>query len=152
MKKLRLFDLLFVLSIIVFLILAHFVPQPQTQIPPNAPAHNGIMGVVLEGIYNYVYATNRVHTELVYYLDTVHNGTIRLIFYCPHVTTVVEQTWNDWTFCDKPGDVPFENGERIWVKGTLIEPTMWYLPSDHYEPAFNFTGDLYVFQQGNLSA
>lgn len=152
MKRIRLFDILFVISIMLLLVLPHFVPLSQPEIPPNAPVHNGIMGVTIEGIYHYVYASNGLHTELVYYLDTELNGTIRLIFYCSLVTTVAEQTWNGWTLCDKPSDVAFENGDRIWVKGTLIQPSMWYASSEHYEPAFNFTGDLYVFNQGSLSA
>ena len=152
MKRLRVFDFLFVHSIIAFLVLAHVIPSQEPQIPTNAPVHSGTMGVVFEGVYHYVYATNGVHTELVYYLGTERNGTIRLIFYCSHVTTVVEQTWNDWTFCDKSSDVAFENGDPLWVKGTLIEPSMWYPSSERYEPVFNFTGDLYVFNQGSLSA
>jgi len=69
-------------------------------------------------------------SEVVFYLTT-ENATIQLVFYCGA------------GYCYSAQQLPFHDGDRIYVKGTLLLPSDW--PTNKYQPALRFFGDLYVF-------
>ena len=74
--------------------------------------------------------------ELVFYLDTDSRLVVRLIFYCGA------------GYCSRADELPFRDGARIYVKGTLIEPSQW--PTSRFEPTLQFKSELYVFQYTTL--
>jgi len=69
-------------------------------------------------------------SEGVFYLTT-ENATVQLVFYCGA------------GYCSSAQQLPFHDGDRIDVKGTLLQPSDW--PTKEYEPTLRFFGDLYVF-------
>lgn len=113
--------------------------------PPTRPfhsptaTHTGYFSVSYTGVYHYVIAQPLcgksfppcwVPSEIVFYLTT-ENATIRLLFYCGQ------------DYCSSSQQLPFHDGEGIYVKGTLLQPSDW--PTSKYQPALEFIGDLYVF-------
>ena len=101
--------------------------------------HTGYFAVSYTGVYHYVTAEPLCSmsfppcwtpSEVVFYLTT-ENETVRLVFYCGP------------DYCYNPQQLPFHDGDRIYVKGTLIQPSDW--PTSKYQPALQFIGDIYVF-------
>lgn len=102
--------------------------------------HTGYFSVSYTGVYHYVTAEPLCSmnfppcwtpSEVVFYLTT-ENETVRLVFYC------------GLDYCYSAQQLPFHDGERIYVKGTLIQPSDW--PTSKYQPALQFIADLYVFK------
>jgi hypothetical protein len=102
--------------------------------------HTGYFSASYTGVYHYVEAQPLcsknfppcwVPSEVVFYLTT-ENETVRLIFYCSA------------GFCYSAQQLPFHEGDRIYVKGTLLQPSDW--PTNKYQPTLEFVGDLYVFK------
>lgn len=102
--------------------------------------HTGYFSVSYTGVYHYVNAEPLCSmsfppcwtpSEVVFYLTT-ENETVRLVFYC------------GLDYCYGAQQLPFHNGDRIYVKGTLIQPSDW--PTNKYHPALQFIADLYVFK------
>jgi hypothetical protein len=83
--------------------------------------------------------------ETVFYLQT-DNSLIQLIFTCqvlaPNGVYYPE-------YCTSTSQLNFTEGERIQVRGTLIEPSMWRPGLS--TPKLVFEADLYVFQSKILS-
>ena len=107
--------------------------------------HTEYLSVGYTGVYHYVDAQPLcaetfppcfVGSEDVFYLTT-GNGTIQLVFYCgvglPQMLS----------YCYTAQQLPFHDGDRIYVKGTLLQPSEW--PTNEYQPTLRFFGDLYVF-------
>ena len=100
----------------------------------------GYLSVGYTGVYHYVDAQPLCartfppclvpSSEVVFYLTT-ENATIQLIFYCAA------------GYCYSAQQLPFHDGDRIYVKGTLLQPSEW--PTNEYQPTLRFFGDLYVF-------
>lgn len=102
--------------------------------------HTGYFSVSYTGVYHYVTAEPLcsmsfppcwVPSEVVFYLTT-ENETVRLVFYC------------GLDYCYSAQQLPFHDGDRIYVKGTLIQPSDW--PTNKYQPTLQFIADLYVFK------
>ena len=102
--------------------------------------HTGYFSVSYTGVYHYVEAQPLcsknfppcwVPSEVVWYLTT-ENETVRLIFYC------------GVGYCYGAQELPFHDGDRIHVEGTLIQPSDW--ATSEYQPALQFIADLYVFK------
>ena len=113
----------------------------ESTIPSQSPTatHTGYVGVSYTGVYHYVTAQPLCShnffpcwtpSETVFYLTT-ENETVRLIFYC------------GLDYCYSAQQLPFHDGDRIYVKGTLLQPSDW--PTNKYQPPLQFIGDLYVF-------
>lgn len=113
--------------------------------PPTVPfhsptaTHTGYFSVSYTGVYHYVtvqplcsqsWPQCWVPSETVFYL-TSENATVRLVFYCGQ------------DFCSSAQQLPFHEGDRVYMKGTLLQPSEW--PTSNYHPALQFIGDLYVF-------
>jgi len=106
----------------------------------------GYLSVGYTGIYHYVDAQPLCaqsfspclvpSSEVVFYLTT-ENATIQLIFYCAA------------GYCYSAQQIPFKDGDRIYVKGTLLQPSDW--PTNRYQPTLRFFGDLYVFNGLNYT-
>jgi hypothetical protein len=101
--------------------------------------HTEYLSVGYSGVYHYVDAQPLcaqtfplcfVGSEDVFYLTT-QNATIQLVFYCGA------------GYCYSAQQLPFNDGDRIYVKGTLLQPSDW--PTNEYHPTLRFFGDLYVF-------
>jgi hypothetical protein len=102
--------------------------------------HTGYFAVGYTGVYHYVDAQPFCaqsfppclvpSSEVVFYLTT-ENATIQLVFYCGA------------DYCYSAQQLPFKDGDRIYVKGTLLRPSEW--PTNEYQPTLRFFGDLYVF-------
>jgi len=110
-------------------------------VPFQSPTatHTGYFSVSYTGVFHYVIAKPLCSmnfppcwtpSEVVFYLTT-ENETVRLVFYCGP------------DYCYNPQQLPFNDGDRIYVKGTLIQPSDW--PTSKYKPILQFIGDLYVF-------
>jgi hypothetical protein len=103
---------------------------------------NGYVQFETSGIFNRV----KTDSEIVFTLH-IDNGTLyRLIFYCKDgmlVTTrdIGNGTFGGYEFCES---VPFKQGVRIVVDGTLIVPSNWN--PELSTPRLTFAGDLYVFE------
>ena len=131
-----------ILAITAALGLVSAVLNGTPTVPFHTPTatHTGYFSVSYTGVYHYVTAQPLcsknfppcwIPSEVVWYLTT-ENATIRLVFYC------------GLDYCTSPEQLPFRNGARIYVKGTLIEPSDW--PTKNYQPTLQFGGDLYVFK------
>lgn len=84
-------------------------------------------------------------TEDVSVLEMANGTLLRLIFYCKSRILVTTRdkgsgTFGGYEFCET---VPFEEGTRIFVVGTLVTPSAWN--SELTTPKLVFAGDLYVF-------
>jgi len=113
---------------------------PTVSFQSPTATHTGYFSVSYTGAYHYVAAqalcSNNfppcwTPSEVVFYLTT-QNATLRLVFYC------------GLDYCYNPQQLPFHDGDRIYVKGTLIQPSDW--PTSKYQPTLQFIGDLYVFK------
>ena len=102
--------------------------------------YTGSLSIGYTGVYPYLTAEPLCShslppcgtpSELVWYLTT-GNDTIRLIFFCGPDT------------CSRAQQLPFHDGDRIYVKGTLLQPSNG--PTIEYQPTLQFTADLYVFK------
>ncbi|MGD0175551.1 MAG: hypothetical protein ABSC50_01855 [Candidatus Bathyarchaeia archaeon] len=102
--------------------------------------YTGYFSASYTGVYHYVEAQPLcsknfppcwVPSEVVFYLTT-ENTTVRLVFYC------------GLDYCSSAQQLPFHDGDRIYVKGTLIQPSEW--PTSKYQPTLQFNSDLYVFK------
>ena len=102
--------------------------------------HTGYFAVSYTGVYHYVTAEPVCSmifppcwtpSEVVFYLTTENETAVRLVFYCGP------------DYCYNPQQISFHDGDRIYVKGTLIRPSDW--PTSKYQPVLQFIGDLYVF-------
>jgi hypothetical protein len=110
--------------------------------------YEGYMNTSYSGTYHYVDAQPTCRNssppclleadEVVFYITT-NNGNVRLIFYCGTRVTY---------YCSGPNDLPFREGDCIFVKGTLLVPSDW--PTERFNPTLQFVGDLYVFKYSNL--
>jgi hypothetical protein len=131
-----------VISAILGLVSGVIIGTSVPTVPFHSPTatHTGYFSISYTGVYHYVVARPLcdyntppcgLPGEVVWFLTTV-NATIRLIFYCG----------ND--FCSGPEQLPFREGEIVYVKGTLLTPSEW--PTNQYRPALEFLGDLYVFK------
>lgn len=109
--------------------------------------HTGYLSVSYTGVYHYVDAHPLcaisfppcwTPDEIVFYLVTA-NETVRLIFYCEF----------GLEYCTHADQLPFHDGARIYVKGTLLVPSDW--PTNQFEPSLQFNGDFYVFQYKALA-
>ncbi len=103
--------------------------------------YQGSLSESFYGVYRYVSAVPLcsqtfppcIHPdEVVFYLETDTGLLVRLIFLC------------GFENCYRTSQLPFSNGTRVYVKGTLIEPSEW--PPLDYEPRLYFAGDLYVLE------
>jgi hypothetical protein len=74
--------------------------------------------------------------ETVFYIETDAGALVRLIFFC------------GLGYCTQPGQVPLNEGARVQVNGTLIEPSQWQ--SGPYTLNLYFISDLYVIQYSNV--
>lgn len=108
--------------------------------PPQSPTatHTGYVAVGYTGVYHYVIAQPLCNHnfppclapgETVFYLVT-GNEAVRLFFYC------------GLDFCYSAQQLPFRDGDKVSVKGTLLEPSDW--ETSKYQPTLQFIGDLYV--------
>jgi hypothetical protein len=104
--------------------------------------YNGHMAFVVSGVLNRV----ETSTETVFSLRT-DNGTLyRLIFYCQNNILVTTRdkgngTFGGYEFCR---EIPFADGTRMTVDGTLITPSDWN--PELSTPHIAFAADLYVFE------
>lgn len=110
--------------------------------------YQGSLNTPYNGTYHYVSAVPVCRNsfppcldsnEALFYL-TLRNQTIRLIFYCPISSD---------NYCTDPKQLPFHEGDCVYVKGTQIAPSTW--PKDRYSPELMFQDDLYVFHYASLA-
>jgi hypothetical protein len=133
-------SLLLMTTAVLALLFAVLNANPNVPFHTPTATHTGYFSVSYTGVYHYVeteplcsknFPPCWVPNEVVFYLTT-ENETVRLIFYC------------SVGFCYSAQELPFHDGDRIFVKGTLIQPSDW--PSNKYQPTLEFVGDLYVFK------
>ena len=101
--------------------------------------YSGFLSVRYTGVYHYVDAQPvcessplcLVPSEIVFYLATENATIIRLVFFCGAGV------------CLSAEQLPFSDGMKINVQGTLIVPSSWQ--SSEYQPTLRFIADLYVF-------
>ena len=102
--------------------------------------YQGYLSAVYYGTYRYVLTTAQCAQALlcpypdegVFYLETDNGFMIRLIFTCG---------LND---CTQSNQLPISQGARVYVEGTLIEPSQWQ-PAQS-QPYLYFVADLYVLR------
>lgn len=102
--------------------------------------YQGYVSVAYYGIYRYVTTSPQCgqpllcpyQDEVVFYLETDTGYPVRLIFTC------------GLDDCSQSNQLPLSQGARVYVKGTLIEPSQWQPALS--QPYLYFVGDLYVFQ------
>ncbi len=131
-----------ILAITAALGLVSAVLNGTPTVPFHSPTatHTGYFSVSYTGVYHYAIAQPLCSQnfppcwapgEVVWYLTT-ENATIRLIFYC------------GLDYCSSAQQLPFHDEAKIYVKGTLLQPSEW--PTSEYQPTLQFIGDLYVFK------
>jgi hypothetical protein len=114
--------------------------NPTVSFRSPTATHSGYLAVNYTGVYHYVEAQPLCaqsfppclvpSSEVVFYLTT-ENATIRLVFYC------------GIGYCYSAQQLPFKEGDKIRVEGTLLQPSDW--PTNKYQPTLRFFADLYVF-------
>lgn len=130
------------ITIITILSLFTIVMPSNSSISFHSPTatYSGYLSVSYTGIYHYedaqplcgqAFPPCLVPNEVVFYLATENATTIRLVFYCAA------------DYCWDAHQLPFSDGARIYVQGTMLVPSRW--PTSEYQPALQFIADLYVF-------
>jgi hypothetical protein len=108
--------------------------------------YQGYFSMAYRGIYRHVTETPLCRQafpqclyedQSIFYLETDSGYLVRLIFYC------------GLDYCTQTGQISLNEGGRVYVKGTLIEPSQWQ--GSLSKPNLYFIGDLYVFQSSNLN-
>jgi hypothetical protein len=137
-------SLLLMITSVLVLLFAVLNANPTVPFHSPTATHTGYFSVAYTGVYHYVEAQPLcsktfppcwVSNEAVFYLVTGNgNETVRLVFYCGPLQL---------DYCNSPQQLPFHDGDWIYVKGTLLQPSDW--PTSKYQPTLQFTGDLYVF-------
>jgi hypothetical protein len=107
--------------------------------------YQGYLSVGYYGTYYYVTTSPHCGQALlcpylnggVFYIETDAGLLIRLIFTC------------GLSDCTQSKQLPLSDGARVYVKGTLIEPSQWQPALS--QPYLNFAADLYVLQYSNVT-
>ncbi len=107
--------------------------------------YQGYISVVYYGIYHYVTTSPQCgqallclySDEVVFYLETDSGSLIRLIFTC------------GLDDCRQSNQLPLSQGSRMYVKGTLIEPSQWQPGLS--QPYLYFVADMYVLQYSKIT-
>ena len=105
-------------------------------------AFTGYVQFKISGVFNRV----KTPSGTVFTLHTDNETLYRLIFYCKSGALVTTRdkgngTFGGYTFCES---VPFNDGVRMAVDGTLVVPSIWN--PELSIPRLVFAGDLYVFE------
>jgi hypothetical protein len=115
-------------------------PVPKISFHSPTATYSAYLSVSYTGVYHHVDAQPLcsevfppclVPSEPVFYLTAENATNIQLVFYCGP------------DYCWSAQQLPFSDGTRIHVEGTLLTPSRW--PASEYRPTLQFIADLYVF-------